>query len=58
MGNPLAAGTEGEERGHGRGGGVVRANRRPEHRTSSMAIRESGGEEGEEGNELGGGGMG
>lgn len=54
MGNPLATGTESEERGHGRGGGVVRADRRPEHRASPVAIREPGGEESEEGDELGG----
>ena len=58
MGNPLATGTKGEERGDGGGGSMVRTNRRPEHRTSSVAVREFGGEEGEEGDELGRGRVG
>lgn len=58
MGNPLATGTEGEERGYGGSGGMVCAGWRLEHRTSSVAIRGSGGEEGKEGDELGGGRVG
>lgn len=58
MGDSLATGAEGKEGGHGRGGCVVRAGWRPEHGASSVAVCGSGGEEGAEGDELGGGRVG
>ena len=58
MGNSLATGVEGKERGYGGGGRVVCADWRPEYCASSVAICGSGGEEGKEGDELGSGRVG
>ncbi len=58
MGDSLAAGTEGEKRGYGGGGGMVCPGWRLEHCASSVAVCESGGEESEEGAELGSGRVG
>lgn len=58
MGNALAAGLGGKERGHGRSWGVVCADWGSEHSASPLAIREFGRAEGEERNVLGSGGVG
>lgn len=38
MGDPLAAGSQGKKRGHGRRRSLVRPDRRPQHRPSSVAV--------------------
>ncbi len=58
MGDSLATGTEGEKRGYGGGGGMVCPGWRLEYCASSVAVCGSGGEESEEGVELGSGGLG
>ena len=58
MGNTLAERIESEKRGHGRGRGLVRADWRPKHRSSSLAVCGPRGEEGKKRAELGSGGVG
>lgn len=58
MGNALAERVEGQAGSDGRSRSLVRADRRSEHGASSMAVCEPGGEEGEEGDELGRRGVG
>ena len=58
MGDPLAEGSESQKGSDGGSRSVVCANWRAEHGASSLAICRLGGKKGEEGNELGSGGMG
>lgn len=58
MGNTLAARIECKKRSHGGRGRLVRASRRSEHCASSVAVCEPGGAQGEEGDVVGGGGVG
>ena len=58
MGDSLAEGVEGPQGGHGRGWGLVCADRRFEYGPSPLAICGSGGKKGTKGDELGCGGVG